>query len=141
VGTAINSNVEVYLGVANGETSVTIGLPICTSQMSLSISEWERVAGLDAATADDGDTSPATAGSLTTNGQRLLLFSVANYAPNTFGTPSDGPWSSLTPIDVPVAGGVQIYTWYRIAPAGTFAPSVSETNHDWDAALVALTPD
>ncbi len=134
-----NSNIEVFVGVANGDKSVTITLPTCTSQMSLSISEWDHLAAMPIDITSDGSgiTSPASAGSITTTGApRLILFSVANYTPNTFGTPSDGPWQSLMAIN----GAVEIRTWYRVVTAtGMFAPTVSETHHDWDAALVSLT--
>jgi len=133
-----NSNIEVFVGVSNGEKNVTITLPTCTSQMSLSISEWDHLAAMpiDVTSAAAGNVSPSSAGAITTTGApRLILFSVANYTPNTFGTPSDGPWQSLMAIN----GAVEVRTWYRVVTAtGMFAPTVSETHHDWDAALVSL---
>ncbi len=135
---AVNPNIEVHVGIANGTPSVTVGLPTCTSQMALQISEWTRMsaAPFDTASDADGLLSPASAGSITTSGApRLLLFSVATYLPNTFGVPSDGTWTALGP----VLGSIEIHTWYRVATAaGTFAPGVPETRHEWDAALVAL---
>jgi hypothetical protein len=135
---SINTNIEVYVGVSNGEKNVTIGLPTCTNQISLSISEWDHLAAspIDQSSVDDGLASPASAGSITTTGApRLLLFSVANYTPNVYGTPSEGPWSELTPI----VDFVETRTWYRVVTApATFAPTVTETHHEWDAALVSL---
>jgi hypothetical protein len=109
--------------------------------MSLSISEWDHVAAIpiDTVSIDDGLASPATAGSISTTGSpRLLLFSVANYTPNTFGTPTDGPWTSLTPI----VSLVETRTWYRVVTTtGSFAPTVAETGNEWDATLVSLKGD
>lgn len=132
-----NANVEVFVGVANGEKAVTVTLPTCATQMSLSISEWEHVSlPVETVAANAGLASPATANSITTSGApRLLLFSVANFTPNTFGTPSQGPWNELTPI----VGQVELRTWYRVVTASaTFAPTVSETRHNWDATLVSI---
>ena len=137
----VNPNVEVYIGVATGGTSVTISLPTCTSQMSLAISEWNHVDAmpLDTMSIDDGVASPSTAGSITTSGSpRLLLFAVANFTPNTVGTPTDGPWKNL----MPIVGLVEIRIWYRVVTTtGSFAPTVTETRHEWDAALVSLKGD
>ncbi len=136
----INSNIEVFIGVANGEKNVSISLPTCANQMSLSISEWSQLATMpvDQTESEDGIVSPATAGTVTTTGApRLILFSVSNYTPNTYGTPSDGPWLQLTP----VSDFVELRTWYRVVTTtGSFAPTVTETNHHWDATLVALKP-
>jgi hypothetical protein len=138
VFSAINANIEVHVAVANGERSVTIGLPACTSYMSLSISEWENIAmsPVDQVGYNDGLASPASAGSIAiASVPRLVLFSVASYTPNTFGTPSDGPWSELVPIDE----DVEMRTWYRVVTTpGTLAPTVTETRHEWDATLVSL---
>lgn len=138
----VHPNIEVYIGTANGTSSVTVALSTCASQMSLSVSEWENLAAapFQISVSGDGIASPAAPGSLTTgSGTHLVLFSVADYAPNTFGTPTDGSWDQLLPIEPP-ASGVEMRTWFRVVGASaSIAPTVSETRHEWDATLVSLT--
>jgi hypothetical protein len=136
-----NANIEVWVGVADGSgDTVTIARPGGTGEMAMAISAWRGVLAspaYDVAAARSGLASPATAGGLTTTGgSRLLLFAVGSFLPNTFGVPVPDAWTALGGAE---GGTIQHRTWYRIeAQGGTFAPTVTETDHRWDAALVAL---
>jgi hypothetical protein len=82
-----------------------------------------------------GTTSPASAGSVTTSGPALLIFAASNTGTNVFDAPTPDTWIAMTG----VKQGLMQGEWYRVADtAGTFAPTVSETGHVWDAALVAF---
>jgi hypothetical protein len=138
-----NANIEVWYGITDGShTPVTLdcGLSGCETQpIWMHLSEWSGLAttGLvEPPIASNGLASPARAGSITTHGaQDVIIFAVADAAPNTVGTPTPGTWTALTEV-APVA--VTQFAWYQIGPPGTYTPSVTETGHSWDAALVAL---
>ncbi len=136
----VNANIEVWYGVSDGSSStVTIGLPGGTAPMGMAVTEWAGLATtntLDVKVVANGLTSPANAGALTTTGApRLLLFAVGNITPNTFGTPGPAMWNAL----MGPSGAIQQRTWYRVTNiTSVYVPSVSETGHAWDAALVAL---
>lgn len=91
---------------------------------------------LDTGVGASGLTSPATAGTVTTTAPDLVLFAVGDDTPNTFGTPSPGAWIALETILEP---DHQQVAWFAGAPTPeTIAPTVSETEHSWDAVLVGL---
>lgn len=139
-GSFDNANEEIYYGVTNGtNATVTITRTASTAPIWLSVSEWSGLATtapLVDAKATGGLTSPANPGaSVTTTGPTLLVFGAANDKPNTFGTPTPGTWTAMTAI---VGFEVQS-SWYRVEPtAGTYTVSVTETAHQWDAALAAF---
>jgi hypothetical protein len=132
-------NIEIWFGVADGTSAVTITASGLTG-MNLSVSEWigpDTSNPLDIAMAAAGTTSPASAGTITTSyAPDLILFGVADYLPNSFEIPTGGPWTQLDS----VAMGSSIQTvWYQIATAaGAYEGQVVETMHRWDAAIVAF---
>jgi hypothetical protein len=134
-----NANIEIWYAVADGSSAtVTIARTNNMSNMWLAVSEWSGVTTpvvLEDAVAASGTTSPASAGSITTPGPALVMFGVANGSPNTFGAPTPGTWTLMTG----VAGADVQNEWYGVATgAGTFAPTVTETAHVWDAAIAAF---
>lgn len=131
-------NIEVWFGVADGTSTVTITAN-GTTGLTLAVSEWSGLvttSPLDAAIANSGTTSPASAGMITTShAPDLVIFAVADYLNNTFGTPTGGAWIEL---DHAVSNSEQV-VWYQVATSpGTYEGQVSETDHRWDAALVAF---
>ena len=137
VESTIQSNVEIWYGITDGSSAtVTIALTNNTSPTWLSVSEWANVTDVvDDTSKLDGNTSPATAGSITTTTRDLLLFGVSQFAPTNIGSPTPGTWTALQPID----GFVKQREWYRVEPsAGTYSASVSVSSNGWDAALVAF---
>jgi hypothetical protein len=136
----VNANEEIYYGVTDGSSStITISRNDTASPIWMNVSEWSGLATsslLDDSAAKDGTTSPATAGSVTTVAPALLIFGAAEFQPSTFGTPAPGTWTALTQID---GTSVKQNAYYRIEPTpGTYAPSMTETEHEWDAAIAAL---
>jgi hypothetical protein len=139
-GSFTNSNIEIWVGVTDGSSStVTISRPGGVSTIWLSVSEWSGLATtnvIDAAAADDGTAVSATAGAIaTTSAPDLVFFAASAFAANTFGNPTPNAWTAMTPI----AGSTTMGAWYRVESAtGTFAPSVTHTGAEWDAAVAAL---
>lgn len=135
-----NANIEIWFGVTDGTSSmVSIELPANPFSIWMVVSEWSGVATvntLDIAAAKSGQSSPASAGPIiTTHARDLLLFAVADEAPNVFGAIAP-PWSPLASVESPVVDQSAWYTF--VSAAGTYQPQVSETGNNWDAALVAL---
>ncbi len=137
----INTNIEIWYGVTDGSSAtVTIARTNNTISIWLSVSEWSGLATtspLDGANANDGTAATISAGSITTtNARDLVIFAASAFAPNTFGTPTPGTWTALTPISNTL---ITQAVWYQQqAATGTFAPQVTHTEGDWDAAVVAL---
>jgi hypothetical protein len=136
----VNANSEIYYGVTDGSSStVTISRNDTASPIFMHVGEWSGLATsslLDDAAAKDGTTSPATAGPITTVAPALLVFGAAEFQPATFGAPTPGTWTALTPVD---GTSVKQNAYYRIEPTpGTYAPTMTETEHEWDAAIAAF---
>jgi hypothetical protein len=136
----VNANAEIYFGVTDGSSStITISRNDTASPIFMNVSEWTGLATtslLDDAAANDGTISPASAGSVTTVAPALLVFGAAEFQSGSFGTPAPGTWTALTPVN-----GLSVIqsVWYRLEPTpGTYTPTVSETEHEWDAALAAF---
>ncbi len=112
-----------------------------TNTMTMLVTEWSGLATtltLDGVSNGAGMTSPAAPSGpiVTTHAHDLLLFAVADYLPNTFGTPSG--FTALTAIPG-TPTGVNQAAWYRVVTTtGTYTTSVSETGNEWNAVLVAL---
>jgi hypothetical protein len=87
---------------------------------------------------NDGLTSPASAGTITTmQTTDLLLFAVADGNPNTFGSPAPAVWTAADPLTGSPSTTQQV--WFRnIGFPGTHDVSVTETSNFWDAALVGF---
>lgn len=139
-GSFVNANEEIYYGITNGTSAtVTIARTGSTSPIWLSVSEWSGLATtgvlVDAKSKDGTTTAANPGGSVITTGATLLVFGASNNSPNTFGTPTPGTWTALTPIS-----GFQVQSeWYRVEPtAGTYSVSVSQTANAWDASLAAF---
>src|SRR5262249_7978327 len=138
----VNANEEVWFGITDG-TSATVTITCatnCGAQPTwMNLSEWSGLATanvLDRAVAKDGLQSPARTGPLTTTGAlALIVFAVADLTPNTIGAPAPGSWAAFASIET-VA--ITQNAWYGFVPPGTYAPTVTETGNNWDAALVAL---
>src|SRR5262249_39704805 len=119
-------------------STVTITMTGSTYPTWIAVSEWTGLLGtatLDVARVNDGLTSPAASGVITTSYADLLLFAATDEAPNTWGMPTPAGWTAMT-------GVTSLYTqvaWYRIqmTPA-QIGPTVSETSHSWDAAIAGL---
>jgi hypothetical protein len=141
VNSLSNSNIEIWFGVATGSGStVTITFPAYSLPMWMTVTEWSDMATsnvLDATHASANSSSPASSGAIvTTTARDLVIFGVADGAPNTFGAPSQGTWSALTGVSSNV---IVQSEWYQVVSAtGTYNPQVTETHHDWDAAIAAL---
>lgn len=138
---AINTNVEIWYGVTLGSTRdiVVHGVAGDTHPIFGSVSEWSGLAisgtMLDGAHANDGLSSPADPGAITTtNSYDVAFFAVSDLTPNTFGTPTPGTWQPMTGIQADISLGI----WYRLVGAMTLHPTVTETNNSRDAALAAL---
>jgi hypothetical protein len=136
-----NTHIEIWYGAVDATTSTSTSPITATAasagDMWMTVTEWSGVSlAVDKSADLAGTTSPASAGSITTtNATDLVIFGAANSTGNTFGTPTPGTWTALTAITSPEAQT----TWYQIASAtGTFNPTVTETAHSWDAAIVAL---
>lgn len=138
-GSFVNANEEIYYGVTNGtNATVTIARTGSTSPIWLSVSEWSGLATTGAlvdAKSAAGTTAPDAVSSVTTTGATLLVFASTDDSPNTYGSPSPGTWTAMTPIS-----GFQVQSeWYRVAPtAGTYSAQVTETAHSWEASLAAF---
>ena len=136
-----NANIEIWFGVTDGSSAtVTITFPNNPLSIWMVVSEWSGLTGaLDAAHATAGKTSPASAGAITTGARDLIIFGVADSAPNMFGAPSGGAWSALDGI---TSAPIVQAEWYgELDPTSGYAPQVSETAHAWDAAIAALEID
>lgn len=134
----VQANVEIWYGITTGSNAtVTVTLTGNNSPTWLHVSEWSALTGLvDATAANDGATSPASTGSLTTTTRDLLVFALAQFAPTTIGNPSPGTWTAMTPID---GQFVKQREWYRVEPTpGSYSASVSASSSGWDAAFVAF---
>jgi hypothetical protein len=136
----VNANSEIYFGVTDGSSStITISRNDTASPIFMHVGEWSGLATsslLDDAAANDGTTSPASAGSVTTVAPALLVFGAAEFQPGTFGAPTPGTWTALTAVN---GTSVIQNEWYRLEPTpGTYSPTVTETEHEWDAALAAF---
>ncbi|MBV8759705.1 MAG: hypothetical protein JO257_20620 [Deltaproteobacteria bacterium] len=137
---AINANVEIWYGVTNGTARdiVLHGVTGDTHPIFGNVSEWSGLLTsnlVDAAHAAHALVSPADPGAITTTyAHDLVVLGVNDFGPNTYGTPAPGTWTALTAInaDITLAG------WYRIVTPSTIDPSVSETDHEWDAAIAAF---
>jgi hypothetical protein len=135
----VNPNIELWYGVADGAGDTVTITATGVTGMSLWVGEWTGLATtnmLDAASSGNGGATPATAGSITTiDPDELVIFGATSYLPNTFGTPTAGPW---TQYDVPIGDSMQ-RVWTRLAGApGTFAPTVSQTANAWDAVIASF---
>lgn len=138
VKSTVQSNVEIWYGVTDGSSAtVTITLNNSTGPMWLSVSEWTELTGtLDAAVGNDGNTTPASAGPITTTTRGLLVFGVSQFTPSNIGSPSPGVWTALQAID---GVSVKQREWSRVEPnAGSYSASVSVSNSGWDAAIAAF---
>ncbi len=135
----VNADVEIWFGVTDGSSrGVTLGMPGNPGAIWMEVSEWSGLDAanlLDQATAAAGTTSPASAGSITTTSRDLVIFGIADLKASTLGTPA-GTWTAMTGI---ANLSVTQSEWYQLAaPAVAIAPTVTETSHMWDAAIVAL---
>lgn len=138
VKSTVESNVEIWYGITDGSSAtVTLTLNNSTASMWLSVSEWSELTGaLDGATGNDGATTPASAGPITTTTRDLLIFGVSQFTPSNIGSPSPGAWTALQPID---GTSVKQREWHRVEPTpGTYSASVSVSNSGWDAAITAF---
>jgi len=137
-----NTKVEIWYGAVdvatNTSTTPVTATASATGAIYVSVTEWNGLSlAIDQTAAQGGTTSPASAPSITTtNASDLVVFGVADSSGNTYGTPTGGTWTALSPqITTPVAESV----WYQIAAAtGAFNPTVTETAHSWDAVITAL---
>lgn len=131
-----NTNIEVWYGVTDGTSaSVAMAFPMDDLPMWMVVGEWSGAAAFDGAMSTDGTTSPATAGSLAVHERDLVIFGVGDQLPNTYGT-LDGGWTALMPAK---SNHTDQRVWFTVAAAtGTIAPSVTETAHQWDAAIAAF---
>jgi hypothetical protein len=137
----INSNIEIWYGVANGASAtVTIQRGNNAAPMWIAASEWSALANtstLVAAVDRDGVSGSVSAGTLpVTTAPALLVFAATAYTPVTWGAPTPGTWTALAPIEGAV---VSQRAWYTItASTGSFTPVTSLSGGAWDANLVAL---
>jgi hypothetical protein len=137
------SNVEIWYGVVTSASTTGVTIQSTTpGDIRMNLTEWSwSVPGqatiLDHASATAGTTSPASPPAITTTSANdLLVVGVADYYPNSLGTPSPGSWSSMTPMND--ANYVQ-GSWYQVAPSlTTYAPAISDSGHNWDAAIAAF---
>jgi hypothetical protein len=142
-GSNENANIEIWYGIADGShTPVSLDCAVsgCETQpIWMNLSEWSGLAGnpVGPSIATNGQTSPVQVGSITTTGADLLVFAVSDGSPNSVGVPGPGTWTALEDV-APVA--ITQNAWYRVAPAGTYAPKVTETANGWDAVFVVLRP-
>ena len=138
----INTNIEIWYGVSLGSTRdiVVHGIAGDTHAIFGNVSEWSGLvssgAMLDGAHANDGLTSPADPGAITTtNMHDIAILGVADLTPNTYGTPTGAVWHAMTGIDADVSIGVW---WRNVGLPLTVHPTVSETDNSWDAAVAAF---
>ncbi|MGE5182393.1 MAG: hypothetical protein ACM31C_10045 [Acidobacteriota bacterium] len=134
-------NAEIWYGVTDGTSStVTISDPMTSSELWMNLSEWSGLSTtltFDGAIAQGGTTSPASAGMLPTgHAHDLVIFTVSDNTPNTYGMPGPGTWTAMTPVQISNCGQVEYYS--IVNATGTYAPSVSVTTLTWDAAIAAF---
>src|SRR2546428_5907875 len=139
-----NTNLEIWYGPVDtaSATGVTATVTACTGGMWMNLTEWSGLSvAVDTAAARSGTTSPASALAITTtNANDLLVFGVADSSGNTYGSPTlgntPGPWTAMTAITTPAAQA----SWYQnlSATATNVQPTVTETQHAWDAAIAAF---
>ena len=138
---SMDCNSEIWFGVTDGSSStVTISDPNTTQEDWMNLSEWSGLSTtltLDNAIAMSGTTSPASAGTLLTgHAHDLVIFTVSDNTPNTYGTPGPGTWTAMTPVEVANCGQVDYYA--IVNATGTYAPAISVTTLTWDAAIAAF---
>jgi len=137
-----NSNIEIWYGTTDG-SSGTVTITFAGTNpypLWLVVTEWSGLAttsALDNATATAGGGANASAGTIaTTNANDLVVFGVADSAPNSWGTPGPGAWSGLQQVSSQV---ITQAAWYRLVSAtGSYAPQVAQTASSWDAAVAAF---
>lgn len=137
VTSTVQANVEIWYGITDGSSAtVTVALTNNTSATWLNVSEWENLTGaVDDTNKLDGQTGPATPGSVTTTTRDLLVLGLAQFTPTNIGSPNPGTWTALQPID----GSVKQRAWYRVeSTPGTYGASINVSNTGWDAALAAF---
>lgn len=135
----MNTNIEIWYGVTDGSSSaVTITFPAYTLPIWLLATEWSGLATsnvLDMAASTAGTASPAAAGAVTASAHELVIFGVGDQTPNTFGVPG-GAWMPLTAVS---SNATVQNVWYEVVASSTMiTPAVTETHHNWDAAIATF---
>jgi len=136
----MNTNVEIWYGITDGSSAaVTVTFPAVNLPIWQLVTEWSGTAAanvLDASASISGTSSPAGAGGVAAAARELVVFAVADQTPNTFGTPAPSTWTALMPV---TSNATAQQAWYAVATTtGSIAPSVTETNHSWDAAIASF---
>lgn len=134
----INPNIEIWFGVADGSSTITIDASVLTG-MTTSVSEWSGLptsGPLDTARAMAGTSSPASTGMLTTtNANDLLISGVADYLPTAIGDPTTSGWTKLNTVS---SNSIQT-VWYQTTTAiGTYDATLASASNRWDAAIAAF---
>jgi hypothetical protein len=148
-----NSNVEIWYGVVDTASSAAVVATLntqaspagCGSTASgaqwMNFTEWSGLwAAVDAANAQAGSTSSASAPSITTtNASDLLLFGATESTSNSFGaSPTPGTWTAMTS---PTATWTKQSSWYQnVAASGAYQPAVTDSGSTfrWEAAIAAF---
>ena len=138
IRSTINPNIEIWFGVADGSSTLTITTTVVTG-ISLSVSEWSRLDSantLDVAAAANGTSNPPSTGPLvTTYAHDLLVAGVADYLPTTVANPTDGAWLVL---NTATSNSIQA-VWYQVTTVpGTYSADLAGTGNRWDAAIAAF---
>lgn len=133
-----NTNIELWYGITNGSSAtISLTFPQDDLPMWAVVGEFAGATAFDGAISADGTASPASAGALSVHAHDLVIFGVGDQMPNTFGAPAGG-WTALMPAS---SDHTEQDVWFTVAAAtGTLAPSVTETAHQWDAAIAAFRP-
>jgi len=141
------ANCEIWYGVVttSSTTPITISDPV-TGPLLLDVSQWSGLVTtqgqvLDVASGQAGLSGNASAGPITTtHAADFIMFAAGDYAPNTFGSPSGGTWSTLSALIAGTSGNQYVQdAWYQsVASTGTYTPTVSQTGDGWDACIAAF---
>ena len=138
------ANIEILYGIVTSPATTVTVSGSAAGESCMDVTEWSGIdpnQGLVPASAQFGTIGPALAPTLSTSATKsLLIFGVGTYLPNVFGTTptgTGGTWSAMTPLDS--GGYVGQGSWYQVVfAAGSYQPSVTQTNNHWDAAIAAF---
>jgi hypothetical protein len=138
IKSSVNPNIEIWFGVADGSSAITIDASVPTG-MTTSVSEWSGLLTsdpLDTAVAMAGTSNPASTGMLTTtNANDLLISGVADFLPTAIGDPTTSAWTKLNTF---TSNSVQT-VWYQTTTAiGTYDATLASASNRWDAAIAAF---
>lgn len=132
----VNTNVEVWVGVATDGIDVTITALGADAPNTLWVGELSHASADVDVTATDasGEASPAAPPPIVTTAFDVAILGISDGVGNDFG-PLPG-FEEATPI---VGGSIVQSVWFaNVGPGDALTPTVDETSHHWDAVLAVV---